>query len=201
MPRTGRPRGFDKEQAIERAMLLVWERGFAATTLADLKLAMNVASPTSFYAAFGSKDALMVAVVARYLATHGRVMSALHDPMLPPRTAIEKALRDTVEMQTDPRHPTGCLVALSAASGPASEGSLGRMLAAERRRNAFAIVGCVERAIAAGELRSDVDATGFAAMIDAAMAGISLRARDGIGREVLERAVDAVLVSWDAMRP
>ncbi len=201
MPRTGRPRGFDKDEAIEHAMLLVWERGFAATTLNDLKLAMGVASPTSFYAAFGSKDALMEAVVARYLATHGRVMAALHDPALLPRDAVERALRDTVEMQTDPRHPAGCLVALSAANGPSPEGLLGGMLVAERNRNALAIVGCVERGIAAGELRSDVDATGFAAMIAAAIAGISLRARDGIGREVLERAVDAVLVSWDAMRP
>ena len=139
-------------------------------------------------------------MVERYIATHGQVMAALHDPKMPPRDAVATALRDTVEMQTDPSHPAGCLVALSAANGPSTEGLLGGTLAAERNRNSAAIQACVERAIASGELRPEIDAIGFASMIDAAVAGISMRARDGVGREQLERAVDAVLASWDAAK-
>lgn len=201
MPRTGRPRGFDKAEAIEKAMLLLWERGIAATSLADLKTAMGIASPTSFYAAFGSKEALLEDVVARYLAGHGQVMSALRDPSLTAREAIARALRETVRMQTDPSHPAGCLVALSAADGVGTDSAIARLLAAERRRNSAGIVACVERAVRDGALSDETDVSGLATMIDATLSGLSLRARDGAGREDLGRAVDALMRVWDAHSP
>ena len=89
MARTGRPREFDTEAALEGALLLFWEHGYEATSLTQLKAAMGGISTASFYAAFGSKEALFRAVVTRYLDTHGRVTAPLKDPAWPPRAAIE----------------------------------------------------------------------------------------------------------------
>ena len=88
MARTGRPRGFDKGEAVQQAMALFWEHGYEATSLAQLKAAMGGISTASFYAAFGSKEALFRQAVDSYLATHGQVMAPLSDPALPPREAV-----------------------------------------------------------------------------------------------------------------
>jgi len=75
MARTGRPRGFDKDEALEQATHLFWEHGYKATALSQLKAAMGGISASSFFAAFGSKEALFRAVLDRYARTHGQVIA------------------------------------------------------------------------------------------------------------------------------
>ncbi|MDZ4191500.1 MAG: TetR/AcrR family transcriptional regulator, partial [Pseudomonas sp.] len=74
MAQLGRPRSFDRAQAIDDAMLLFWKYGYDATSLSRLKEAIGggITAP-SFYAAFGSKQGLFKEVVERYMETHGRV--------------------------------------------------------------------------------------------------------------------------------
>jgi len=55
--KTGRPISFNKDAALEAAMLLFWERGFEGASMADLTQAMGL-SPSSIYAAFGDKHEL-----------------------------------------------------------------------------------------------------------------------------------------------
>src|SRR6202035_3596322 len=66
----GRPRGFDRDAALEAAMVLFWRKGFAAASMNDLCDAMSIRSP-SLYAAFGSKEALYLEAVERYVRTIG----------------------------------------------------------------------------------------------------------------------------------
>ena len=198
MARTGRPRGFDKEEAVGQAMHLFWEQGFEATSLARLKAAMGGISAASFYAAFGSKEALFRVALERYLATHGQVTAPLQDPALPPRVAVERALRQSARMQTDASHPFGCLVVLSAATCSPEHRHLRRRLAQERERNGAGLRACVERAIAAGELRDDTDAAGLAAVFDTFLVGLAIQARNGVPFATLSAAVSAVMSAWDA---
>ena len=64
----GRPREFDREAALEAAMLLFWRKGYAAASMNDLCEAMGVRSP-SLYAAFESKEALYLAAIEHYVQT------------------------------------------------------------------------------------------------------------------------------------
>src|ERR1700730_6023480 len=66
----GRPREFDREAALEAAMLLFWRKGFAAASMNDLCDAMGVRSP-SLYAAFASKEALYLAAIEHSVLTYG----------------------------------------------------------------------------------------------------------------------------------
>ena len=198
MARTGRPRGFDKEAALEQAMHLFWEHGYEATSLAQLKAAMGGLSASSFFAAFESKEALFRAALDRYLRTHGRVVAPLHDSGLPPREAIERALRGSARMQTDVAHPPGCFVVLSTVNSSPENRHLQELLAAERARNRAGLRACVERAIRDGELRADTDPAALAAVFDTVLVGLATQARDGVALAALDAGISAVMGVWDA---
>ena len=65
MATVGRPRSFDRDTALERAMLAFWERGYDGTSISDLTNAMGIEAP-SLYAAFGDKQQLFEEAVGRY---------------------------------------------------------------------------------------------------------------------------------------
>lgn len=200
MARTGRPRGFDKQRAVEQALELFWAQGYEATSLTQLKAAMGGLSTASFYAAFGSKEALFREAFGLYLQRHGQVLAPLKDATLPPRVAIARALRLSVRMQTDPAHPPGCLLVLSQSIGSPENQLLRGWLAEEREANRASLQACVERAIAAGELRRGTDARSLAAVFNTFLVGLSTQARDGASRASLEKAVSQLMSLWDALK-
>lgn len=58
---------YDRNDLIDRARDLFWQRGWAGTSLKDLEVALQM-NPGSFYAAFGSKDALFALSMDKYAA-------------------------------------------------------------------------------------------------------------------------------------
>ncbi len=197
MPRTGRPRGFDRDVAVQQAMRLFWEHGYESTSLAQLKTAMGDISAASFYAAFGSKEALFREAVDCYLATHGQVMAPLFNPAIPPRTAVEQCLRASARMQTDASHPLGCLVVMSTGTCSPENSHLQAALAAERDRNRAGLRACVQRAMDMGELQPGTDALGLATVLDAFLTGLSVEARDQVPGAPLDAAVTELMRLWD----
>lgn len=199
MPRTGRPRSFDRDAAVTSATHLFWQHGYEGVSLDQLRTTMGGISSASFYAAFGSKEALYREALSVYLATYGRVTDALRDQTLPPRDRIEHALRRSAMMQTTPGHPTGCMVTLSATIGSDQTTALKGLTAAERQANREAIVLCVTAAIENGTLPANVDTVGLAAMFDGFLLGISLLARDGMTGDVLNGAITNAMRAWDVL--
>lgn len=197
MARTGRPREFDRDTAINQAMLVFWEHGYEAGSLAMLKAAMGDISTASFYAAFGSKEELFRTVLARYLDTHGRVMAVLRDSSLAPRDAVEGALRQSAAMQTGAGHPPGCLVVLATTVASPDNAHLQALLAAERDGNRTALRALVDEAIRSGALPTDTPAPAVAAMYDSFLVGLATQARDGVTFETLDAAVTEIMGVWD----
>jgi AcrR family transcriptional regulator len=199
MARTGRPRMFDKDHAVQQAMMLFWTHGYEATSLSSLKSAMGDISAPSFYAAFGSKALLFREVLAQYLASFGQVSASLRDASLPPRKAIELTLRHSAKMQTDVSHPSGCLLVLATATCTQESQELHDALADERRLNSSAMLSCVQRAIRNKELPKATDAVALATMFDCFYLGMTIKARDGATFSELDRAVDQIMGVWDAL--
>jgi len=202
MAQMGRPRTFDRDVAITQALHLFWEHGYDATSLSQLKahIGGGISAP-SFYAAFGSKQALFTEVMERYLTTHGRVTDSLFDTTLPPREAIELTLRRSAKMQCEADHPKGCLVSLGLMSTCSDESkAISEPLARARSLNRAGIVTCIERAIAAGELPTTVMPETLAAVFDSFMLGLSTLARDGVPHATLDGAVSQVMGLWDSLR-
>jgi AcrR family transcriptional regulator len=199
----GRPRTFDRDAAVTQAMHLFWEHGFDATSLTQLKdgLGGGISAP-SFYAAFGSKEALFQESVARYLATHGQVTACLQDATLGPREAIETALRRSAAMQCQPGHPRGCMVSLGVMSAPSpANATVARPLHDARVKTSAGLLACVRRGVAMGELAADTDALALATVFDSFLTGLSILARDGAVASRLDASITQVMRLWDAARP
>lgn len=197
MPRTGRPRTFDRDTAIDAAMTLFWAQGYEPTSLAQLRDNMGGLSSASFYAAFTSKEALFRDVVDRYIQSHGQVTASLKDETLAPRDAIETALRKSAAMQTAQSHPPGCLIMLGASNCSPENWQVEALLAQERQRNRQGIERHVEKAKANGELSRDTDTTAMARMFSIFLSGISFEARDGVPLSEIDAAITELMSLWD----
>lgn len=199
MVRTGRPRSFDRDQAIAKAMHLFWQQGYEATSLDQLKRCMGNLSTASFYAAFGSKEKLYRAALDRYLDTHGQVTGSLYDDTLGPREAIERALRGSARMQTDGTHPLGCMLVTSASGGSEASEPLQVLAAGKRAENRAAISNRIQQAIDAGDLPRKISAEGLATMYEAMLLGFSVQARDGVSTASLENATSSAILIWQLL--
>ncbi len=198
MAKMGRPRSFDRDEAINQAMLLFWKYGYESTSLSQLKAGMGGISAPSFYAAFGSKEALFKEVVTRYIDTYGQVtISPLWDQTIPPKKAIELALRRSAKMQTEGSHPPGCLLVLSVSVCSPEHDHIQKLLTDARKRVRKGFVSCVQRAIDNGELEGESDPEVMAAMFDSFLLGFSTLTRDGIPLAVLESSITQIMKVWD----
>ncbi|WP_338107398.1 TetR/AcrR family transcriptional regulator [Janthinobacterium lividum] len=198
----GRPRTFDRQAAVEQAMFLFWQQGYESTSLSQLKASLGggISAP-SFYAAFGSKEALFREAAQCYLDTFARVTECLWDDSLAPRAAIELALRQSASMQSEPGHPPGCMVALGCMSAPTAEHTaVAAPLTQSRARTRAGFVHCVERGMASGDLSGDMDAVALASVFDSFLSGVAIQARDGVGYAVFDSAITQIMRVWDANR-
>src|SRR5262249_17383819 len=110
----GRPRSFDRDEALMQALRVFWAKGYESTTLTDLQQAMGGLTAPSLYAAFGSKEALSRESVPLYHQTQGMpIVKALPDGATA-RDSIEGLLRVAATRFCQPDTPRGCLLVLGA---------------------------------------------------------------------------------------
>src|ERR1700733_13375410 len=135
--KTGRPIGFDKDAALEAAMLLFWQRGYEGTSMADLAQAMGL-NPSSIYAAFGDKHALFSLAVKRYLDSRAQYATkALEEPTL--ERVIRALFDNTVAFLSAAGHPPTCMT-LAGAMGCSVDAAPARDLMTEiRKQNEIAV--------------------------------------------------------------
>ncbi|RYD25883.1 MAG: TetR/AcrR family transcriptional regulator [Lysobacteraceae bacterium] len=197
MARSGRPRGFDRDAALDSAMHLFWEHGYEGASLAVLRHAMGDISSASFYAAFGSKEALYRETLARYLDKHGGIVGALDDETLSPRSRLEQALLASVAVQTDPAHPKGCMLTLSAMVSSEAGAPTRDLTRAEREITRQALQRCIAAGVSVGDLNPTTDIAGLTALYDGLVLGISIQARDGVPADTLRAAIGHAMAAWD----
>ena len=194
----GRPLSFDRDAALQQAMLLFWRHGYEATSLRDLTDAMGV-TPPSLYAAFGDKKALFRAAVRRYLGDPV-TSDALIAEAATARDAAWALLQAAALGFTGPDTPPGCLLASAAISCSPDAADVQRDLAAIRRRTEAQLRDRIARAIAAGEIHADAEADAhadaLAGHVMAVIQGMSTLARDGAPRGKLLRVAEAAMRAW-----
>lgn len=190
----GRPRAFDPDQALERALEVFWRQGYEGASLADLTEAMGI-NRTSMYAAFGNKEDLFRLALARYTSgPAGYVARALLEPTA--RAVAEHVLNGAVDATTSPDRPAGCL----GVQGALATGTPGRpakdALIEWRGSGEDAIRERFQRAQAEGDLPAEADPADLARYVATFAYGISVQAAGGVSREALGRIVGTALAGW-----
>jgi AcrR family transcriptional regulator len=201
MAERGRPRGFDRDEALRRAMEVFWEHGYEGTSIGDLTAAMGI-RPPSLYAAFGCKEELFREAVAHYEDVEGGPpLQALREAPTT-REGVEAMLRTNARAYTEPGRPTGCMVVLAATTYTPSTAGIRDFLAEQRRQSTLAVRERLERGQADGDVPLGADTAALAAYVSSVQFGMSLQARDGAGRAALLAVVDAAMAGWEhATRP
>jgi AcrR family transcriptional regulator len=190
----GRPRAFDADAALDRALAVFWEKGYEGTSLTDLTEAMGINRP-SLYAAFGNKEDLFRKVTDRYAegpAAYSR--AALDEPTS--RAVVQRLLYGAVEVNTAPGTPPGCLLVQAALVCGDAGDAVRHELVARRAAGLDALRQRLERAQAEGDLPPDADPDGLAHYVTTVLWGIAVQAASGATREALERVAETALRAW-----
>ena len=196
MAERGRPRSFDRDAVLRRAMEVFWARGYEGTSVADLTAAMGINSP-SLYAAFGCKEQLFREAVALYAKSSATSRALSEAPTA--RDMVERMLRDNVAGYANPGNPPGCMVVLSALIGTPETKPVRDYLADCRREGLAQLKQRLDQGVADGDLPAGTDTARLAAYYAAVLNGLSIAARDGASRRELDGIVDLAMATWEIL--
>jgi AcrR family transcriptional regulator len=192
----GRPREFDTDAALEKAMRLFWTKSYEGTSVGDLTETLGISRP-SLYAAFGDKQSLFRAALERYAAgPAGYVAAALGKPTA--REVAEQLLRGAADLQASSRNPGGCLTVNGAiACGDEAE-PVRQVLNAHRTAGVALLRRRFEQARAEHDLPNDSDPGALAHFLAAVVYGMAVLASSGASRKQLEQVLGTAMKAWPA---
>lgn len=194
MTARGRPREFDTDAALDRAIDVFWRQGYSGTSLTDLTEAMQISRP-SLYAAFGNKEETFKRAVDRYtLIDMGYVDDALAEPTA--REVARRYLSDNVVAVTTPGRPPGCLsIQGGLAAGP-DDARVVRFLAERRAVGEARFAERFARAIAEGDLPAFERPRDLAKYLSTVSAGLAVQAAAGASRRELAHVAERALAAF-----
>lgn len=185
-----RPRSISKDETLERALLLFWERGYDRTSIADLSEAVGV-GPSSLYNSFGSKEGLYQEALDRYVATYADPALQIigNDQGEGAGEFVRQLLRKLATFYTDKKQPSGCAIFQSGGAGMPEESSACAVTAEIKDSLTTSIRKRLEACAKAGDELAASPRT-LALFIVGTMRGLSQLACDGVSRADLLKVAD-----------
>ncbi len=191
--RRGRPRAYQPEVALGKALDLFRRGGFAATSLDDLSAATGMNRP-SLYGAFGDKRELYIKSYQRYREDARAAMIDIFRDEAPIRTRLERIYAVALDIYLSGESgPRGCFTVMTAASEAVADPEIRAMVLEGfvELDNAFAA--CFRLAREKGELPASADPAVLAQIASATVHTIAIRARTRVPRKELEAIVKGAI--------
>jgi TetR/AcrR family transcriptional regulator, copper-responsive repressor len=191
--RRGRPRAYQPEIALGKALDLFRKDGFAATSLDDLSAATGMNRP-SLYGAFGDKRELYIKSYARYRADARAAMIDIFRDELPIRSRLERIFAVALDIYlSGDAGPRGCFTVMTAASEAVSDPEIRGMVLEGLSELDKAFTACFRLAKENGELPQTADPVVLAQLASATIHSIAVRARARVHRKELEAIVKGAI--------
>jgi AcrR family transcriptional regulator len=190
----GRPRIFDMDDALEKALQVFWKKGYEGASIAELTAALGINKP-SLYAAFGNKEELFKKVLTRYASGPvAFVREVVNEPTA--RKVAASFLEKAAEALTNVNNPKGCLIVQGALScGEETEG-IRNMLIMYRNGYESLLAERFEKAKAEGDLPHLVIAKNLAKYLAVLHQGMSVQASSGATKQELLDIAKLALNAW-----
>lgn len=191
-----RPKQFDRDEALHKAMEVFWSRGYEAASIQDLVRHMGI-NRQSLYDTFGDKHALYLQALDRYCEVEGRKVFTLLERPGSVKKNLRQLFAGAVEGSLCDGQRRGCFVgnAMSELAGRCQE------TAARTCSNMVAMEGAFYRALLRGkkegELRGVRDARAVARFLYSSLQGLVLMAKATQDRKTLEDVVKVTLSVLD----
>ncbi|WP_207478054.1 TetR/AcrR family transcriptional regulator [Arenibaculum pallidiluteum] len=192
----GRPRSFDPDTALDRAVEVFWRLGFEAADTDALASAMGLTKP-SVYAAFGNKEQLYLKALQRYGQRGRAEITALLEAAPSMRAGINAVFNHMAERVSGQHGGSGCLLTCVAAQSAHSMLPVREILEAGIAARDKAFTEFLRSGIARGELPAGFPVERRASLMNDLLSGLALRARAGASleelREIGASATEAIL--------
>jgi AcrR family transcriptional regulator len=191
--RRGRPRAYQPDVALAKALRLFRKEGFAATSLDDLSAATGMNRP-SLYGAFGDKRELYIKSYQRYRDDAREIMTAIFSGELPIRKRLERIYAAALEIYLSGESgPLGCFTVMTAASEAVADPDIRTMVLQGLAEGDKAFGAAFRLAKDNGELPQGADPAVLAQLASATLHTIAIRARAGVSRGELESIVKGAI--------
>lgn len=194
----GRPRSFDRDEALSSALNVFWTKGYADASMADLTAAMGINAP-SLYSAFGSKEDLFRETVRLYTQREGEGLWRSMTEAPTAYEAVEGLLLATASVAGQCGRPQGCLLSLSGVNPEALPDTACSEVKKIRMDSMASMRDRLAAAQATGEIGPDADPSAIAAFYLTVQQGMTFRAREGAGPEELTATARAAMLAWDGL--
>lgn len=196
----GRPRKFDRDDALRAAATLFWQHGFSGTSTRDLTTSLGISS-SSLYAAFGSKVDLFNEAVRTYALRYSAVYdAALAEPTL--ARVISRLLSDSIHefARTDDGHP-GCLTSSAVMVDTSATLDVRTFVTDLQRHDEDRLRARIERAVLAGDVLPGTDAAALSGLVQTVWHGLAARADLGADVTELTSTAELAVALLSAERP
>ena len=190
--RRGRPRAYQPDVALGKALDLFRKDGFAATSLDDLSAATGMNRP-SLYGAFGDKRALYIKSYQRYRDDARAAMIDIFRDEMPIRQRLQKIYAVALDIYLSGESPRGCFTVMTAASEAVADPDIRAMVLEGFAELDKAFAACFRLAKEKGELVGSADTTVLSQLASATIHSIAIRARAGVPRKELEAIVKGAI--------
>jgi TetR/AcrR family transcriptional repressor of nem operon len=191
-----RPREFDRDVVLDRAMRVFWARGYEATSIQHLVGRMGI-QRGSLYQTFGDKRGLFFAAIDRYDRVVTTKLLEVLDAPGSGTEAIRRFFRLKVELSLESGRPRGCLVTNSTAELASRDRGTATRVGGVLARIEGAFQRAVVRAQRAGEIDPERNARALARFLTSSAQGLSVMAKASPERAVLEDIVTVTLAALE----
>ncbi len=196
----GRKCAFCKEQALDAAMKVFWQKGFLGASLSELTDAMGINKP-SLYAAFGNKEQLFVEATDHFVQQHGsQTCQHLVSAESAVKVRMKAYLSAVADMQNQTDLPPGCFVVLAigeSAGGTLPTDALSAVKKASQATSSM-LQEFFQQEIAASKLSPDKSAEIYTRYTMTVIQGMASMARSGMPREKMDEVIDLALHIFEA---